>query len=199
MGRPRNEAMSRSLDSLAGSRRQRALARSGSPGVVSVTVGLSSVGPPPTSRMSQLLASFMTTGLRPSTRLRPEHRLIELPGPVLVGDPPDHLTMTTIPPAHCHSPITGAWRGCGPYSMASPAAARSGLSWPSSSGATFSARSPTSTASAGKSTSARQAPDSTRSAGCRAGRTGLTGPMQLRLNSTRSHALAPAARLCTMR
>jgi hypothetical protein len=44
----------------------------GSPGVVSVTVGLSSVGPPPTLRISQLFASFMMTGSRSSTTLAPK-------------------------------------------------------------------------------------------------------------------------------
>src|SRR5213083_2717715 len=37
----------------------KALVRSGSGGVVSVTVGLSSVGPPPSLRISHVLATFM--------------------------------------------------------------------------------------------------------------------------------------------
>ena len=44
-----------------------ALVRFGSGGVVSVTVGLSSVGPPPTLRMSQVFAIFKITGSRSST------------------------------------------------------------------------------------------------------------------------------------
>jgi len=48
-----------------------ALVRSGSGGVVSVTVGLSSVGPPPTLRMSQLLAIFRMTGSRSRTTVAP--------------------------------------------------------------------------------------------------------------------------------
>ena len=47
-----------------------ALVRLGSGGVVKVTVGLSSVGPPPTLRMSHELATFMITGSR-STRTCP--------------------------------------------------------------------------------------------------------------------------------
>ena len=43
---------------------RKALVRFGSGGVVSVTVGLSSVGPPPLLRISQLLATFMITGSR---------------------------------------------------------------------------------------------------------------------------------------
>jgi hypothetical protein len=43
-----------------------ALACPGSAGAASVTVALSSVGPPPTLRMSQLLAIFMITGSRPA-------------------------------------------------------------------------------------------------------------------------------------
>jgi hypothetical protein len=41
-----------------------ALVRLGSGGVVRVTVGLPSVGPPPTLRISQLFATFMMTGSR---------------------------------------------------------------------------------------------------------------------------------------
>ena len=48
-----------------------ALVRSGSGGVASVTVGLSSVGPPPTLRMSQLLAIFMMTGSRSRSTVAP--------------------------------------------------------------------------------------------------------------------------------
>src|SRR5258708_33677037 len=49
---------------------RKALVRLGSAGVVSVTVGLSSVGPPPTFRMSHELATFMMTGSRSRT-IRP--------------------------------------------------------------------------------------------------------------------------------
>jgi hypothetical protein len=47
------------------------LARPGSAGGASVTVGLSSAGPPPMLRMSQLLASFKITGSRSSTTVAP--------------------------------------------------------------------------------------------------------------------------------
>ena len=46
-----------------------ALVRFGSGGVVKVTVGLSSVGPPPTLRMSHVFAIFKITGSRSSTTL----------------------------------------------------------------------------------------------------------------------------------
>ena len=49
----------------------KALAWPGSAGGASVTVGLSSVGPPPTLRMSQLLAIFMMTGSRSTTTFAP--------------------------------------------------------------------------------------------------------------------------------
>ena len=58
----------------------------GSGGVLSVTVGLSLAGPPPTLRMSQLLARRKMTGSRSATTVAPEHRPVELTGPVLVGD-----------------------------------------------------------------------------------------------------------------
>jgi hypothetical protein len=48
-----------------------ALAWSPSAGGASVTAGLSSVGPPPPFRMSQLLAIFMTTGSRSLTTFAP--------------------------------------------------------------------------------------------------------------------------------
>jgi hypothetical protein len=48
-----------------------ALAHPGSAGGASVTVGLSSVGPPSTWRMSQPLASFKITGSRSSATVAP--------------------------------------------------------------------------------------------------------------------------------
>jgi hypothetical protein len=48
-----------------------ALVRSGSAGGASVTAGLSSVGPPPTLRISQLFAIFKMTGSRSSTTVAP--------------------------------------------------------------------------------------------------------------------------------
>jgi hypothetical protein len=48
-----------------------ALVWSGSFGGASVTVGLSSVGPPPALRMSQLLAIFRMTGSRSVTTFAP--------------------------------------------------------------------------------------------------------------------------------
>ena len=48
-----------------------ALVRSGSDGGASVTAGLSSVGPPPTLRMIQLLAIFRMTGSRSITTVAP--------------------------------------------------------------------------------------------------------------------------------
>jgi hypothetical protein len=48
-----------------------ALARPGSAGGASVTVGLSSAGPPPTFRISQLSAIVKMTGSRASTTVAP--------------------------------------------------------------------------------------------------------------------------------
>src|SRR5215467_8512104 len=67
-------------------RLRNALVWVGSGGVASVTAGLSPVGPPPTLRMSQLLASRRITGSRSSSTLAPEHRPVKLTGPVLVAD-----------------------------------------------------------------------------------------------------------------
>ena len=52
-------------------RLRNALVRLGSAGGVSVTAGLSSVGPPPALRMSQLLAIFKMTGSRSATTFAP--------------------------------------------------------------------------------------------------------------------------------
>src|ERR1700694_2889158 len=51
---------------------RKALVRFGSGGVVSVTVGLSSVGPPPSLRMSHVLATFMITGSRSISTVPPK-------------------------------------------------------------------------------------------------------------------------------
>ena len=48
--------------------------------------GLASVGPPPSLRMSQLLASCRMTGSTVQRDRGPEHRAVELTGPVLVSD-----------------------------------------------------------------------------------------------------------------
>src|SRR6185312_1294630 len=59
-----------------------ALAWSGSVGGARVTLGLSSVGPPPSLRMSQLQDDRVTV----QRDRGPEHRAVELTGPVLVSD-----------------------------------------------------------------------------------------------------------------
>ena len=65
---------------------RKALVRLGSGGVVSVTSGLSSVGPPPTLRISQLLAILQDDRVALQHHGGTENRLVELTGPVLVGD-----------------------------------------------------------------------------------------------------------------
>src|SRR5262250_2091946 len=62
------------------------LETSGLAGGASVTVGLSSVGPPPTLSTMRVLASARMTGSRVADDVGAEHRLVEVPGSVLVGD-----------------------------------------------------------------------------------------------------------------
>src|SRR5438309_12133914 len=64
----------------------KALVRFGSDGVVRVTVGLSSVGPPPSLRINHVFASFMITGSRSSTTWAPKTPLVEVAGSILVGN-----------------------------------------------------------------------------------------------------------------
>jgi hypothetical protein len=62
--------------------------------------GLVVVGPPPVTMVSQVLATFMMTGVSFHQNLAAEQRLVELPGPVLVGD-------------HKHVGDEEAFLGCG--------------------------------------------------------------------------------------
>jgi hypothetical protein len=58
----------------------------GSVGVLRLTPGLSSVGPPPVLRVSHVLATFMMTGVALQQHLPAQQRPVELPGTVLIGD-----------------------------------------------------------------------------------------------------------------
>jgi len=73
-------------DTWSGKRIQRIAGRLGSGGVVSQTVGLSSVGPPPSLRINHEFRDSHDDGVALQENLSVEQRLVERARPILVGD-----------------------------------------------------------------------------------------------------------------